>query len=171
MENIYELYLSGESIPDISKSTGLCRSKVRSLLFAAGILRSRSDAIRLASKKGKLGTGLRGKKREFTEQWKKNISISKKKIADITAIGVSKKPSGYIEYTRGENKGRSVHVVAMEKHLGRRLFQFECVHHKDENKINNDLSNLQLMTRSEHSRLHSKKNILNRKREKNGRLK
>jgi len=42
----------------------------------------------------------------------------------------------------------------MEQHLGRRLETGEAVHHKDEDRANNDLSNLQLMTKGEHSRLH-----------------
>ncbi len=32
----------------------------------------------------------------------------------------------------------------------------EVVHHKDENKLNNKKSNLQIMDRSEHSKLHKK---------------
>lgn len=54
----------------------------------------------------------------------------------------------------GENKGRGVHVVVMERHIGRRLDADEVVHHIDGNKHNNDLSNLQLMKRADHTRLH-----------------
>jgi hypothetical protein len=42
----------------------------------------------------------------------------------------------------------------MEQYLGRKLKSNEVVHHIDGDKFNNDLSNLQLMTREEHSRLH-----------------
>lgn len=42
----------------------------------------------------------------------------------------------------------------MERHLGRLLNSYEIVHHIDENPFNNDLSNLQLVNRSEHKKLH-----------------
>ena len=34
----------------------------------------------------------------------------------------------------------------MENHLGRLLNSDEVVHHKDHNKFNNDISNLEVMT-------------------------
>jgi hypothetical protein len=39
--------------------------------------------------------------------------------------------------------------------IGRFLEPDEVVHHKDENKENNEESNLEVLTRSEHSREHS----------------
>lgn len=47
------------------------------------------------------------------------------------------------------------HRLVMERHIGRYLSEDEVVHHKDRNRLNNDISNLQLMTIAEHSRLHS----------------
>lgn len=46
------------------------------------------------------------------------------------------------------------HRYIMEVHLGRKLATNEVVHHKDDNKFNNEISNLELMSRSEHSRMH-----------------
>lgn len=46
------------------------------------------------------------------------------------------------------------HVYVMSKHIGRPLKNDECVHHKDRDKTNNKLYNLQLMTLSEHVMLH-----------------
>lgn len=50
--------------------------------------------------------------------------------------------------------GRHEHRVLMELHLGRKLVKGEIVHHIDGNKHNNDLSNLKLMTQSEHIKSH-----------------
>jgi hypothetical protein len=47
------------------------------------------------------------------------------------------------------------HRLVMEKHLGRYLNQNELVHHRDENKQNNKLENLELITRSAHQNLHN----------------
>lgn len=46
------------------------------------------------------------------------------------------------------------HDLIMEKHIGRKLNIDEVVHHKDRNRSNNEIGNLQLLTRSEHSKLH-----------------
>ena len=42
----------------------------------------------------------------------------------------------------------------MERYIGRPLSSYECVHHKDGNKLNNSLSNLEVMSRSEHQKHH-----------------
>lgn len=47
-----------------------------------------------------------------------------------------------------------VHRHIMEVFLGRKLTRNEIVHHKDGNPLNNDISNLELLSRSEHSRYH-----------------
>jgi hypothetical protein len=59
-------------------------------------------------------------------------------------------------------KGRSKNVthilqhrLNMAIHLDRPLRSDEQVHHKDENKLNNHISNLQLMSVAEHARYHA----------------
>lgn len=42
----------------------------------------------------------------------------------------------------------------MERHLGRALESTELVHHLDHDETNNDLSNLQVMSRREHHMTH-----------------
>ena len=56
-------------------------------------------------------------------------------------------------------KGRAsiaVHRYVMAQHLGRPLTPDELVHHIDGNKLNNDISNLELTTSSEHHKEHWK---------------
>jgi len=48
------------------------------------------------------------------------------------------------------------HRLVAEKKIGRKLASNEVVHHKDRNKKNNKPSNLRVMGRSEHSKLHSR---------------
>ena len=48
------------------------------------------------------------------------------------------------------------HREKMEQYLGRKLEKNEVVHHKDGNRHNNDLDNLEVMSRSEHTRLHNR---------------
>jgi hypothetical protein len=49
-----------------------------------------------------------------------------------------------------------LHRVVMENYLGRLLNENEVVHHKDENKKNNNIDNLELMDRVEHVSYHGK---------------
>lgn len=50
--------------------------------------------------------------------------------------------------------GKHTHRIVAEQMLGRPLRRDEIVHHKDGNKQNNNPSNLEVMTQSEHARLH-----------------
>ena len=61
------------------------------------------------------------------------------------------------------------HRLIMSEVLGRPLEDFEDVHHKDENRLNNDPSNLEVITRSEHTALHNRQKQIVR--DENGRIK
>lgn len=50
---------------------------------------------------------------------------------------------------------RLEHQIVMEKHIGRKLYRGEIVHHIDKNRQNNTIENLQLMTQSEHAKHHA----------------
>lgn len=60
-------------------------------------------------------------------------------------------------YIRETGKTISYPKYKMEKELGRQLLPNEHVHHKDLNPLNNDLSNLKIMTSSEHAAEHMRK--------------
>jgi len=137
------------SSKDISAQVGVSFSTVCKWLKKAGItLRTPGQGSKDFSWKN------RGKTREFSDSWRGKLSDSGKAWAEKNASGLSFKENGYVEITRGPNKGRGLHAVVMEEHIGRPLQPDEVVHHIDRNKHNNDLSNLQLMTRAAHTRLH-----------------
>ena len=48
------------------------------------------------------------------------------------------------------------HRYIIEQHLGRLLSPNEVVHHKDGNKKNNNIDNLEIMSNSEHSKFHNR---------------
>ena len=153
-ETIIFEYCSGDSIRIISDRHGISRSTVRRVVFLAGVVRSRADGVRLAASKGFIGSGMRGKKRTFSDSHRRAIKESAMARGKANAKGISLKPNGYIEITRGDMKGKMEHRVIMERILGRILRTDEIVHHKDKNRANNEAANLAVMSRSDHTKMH-----------------
>lgn len=150
LKYMYDILLL--SIPDISKKTGISLSTVRNRLLKHGVkLRSRTEGIRLNPEK----LGHPGIKREFSIDWKNNMSTSKSAYWNGKSKGFSLKPSGYYEITQGCQKGRLVHDVIAEEKIGRKLLPTEVAHHINEVKTDNRPENIQVMTRSEHSKHHA----------------
>lgn len=169
VNKVIELYLSGKSIPMVSDETGIARSTVRNWLANHEVLRTRGNALRMASKEGRLGTGRLGVKRVFTEEHKNKIRAAKLAHGATFAAGKSLKPSGYFEITRGKHKGRGEHRVIMEGKLGRKLAHDEIVHHVDGDKTNNTPSNLVVMSASQHASHHATERNESRQRNNLGR--
>lgn len=59
-----------------------------------------------------------------------------------------------IKTTEHMKRWSYLHRFLMECELARKLTKEEIVHHKDRDTLNNDLNNLEVMTRKEHNILH-----------------
>ena len=148
-----DLYTQGMSPKELGEILGVSISTARASLIASGVkMRKPSESMALSS--FKWGSHMVGRKLG---------SPSAETRAKISAAnfgrgkGTRTKHTGYEVVTRhGPNQHRGVHDLVVEAIIGRRLEKHEVVHHKDQNRKNNDPSNLQLMTRSEHQKLHMK---------------
>lgn len=67
--------------------------------------------------------------------------------------------NGYKVLYMGDGKGIKEHIHIMQKHIGRPLKPNEQVHHINEIKDDNRIENLQLVTRSEHMKIHRRKDL------------
>lgn len=81
-----------------------------------------------------------GKKGEQSPNWKGGRYMSQ---------------AGYVMVTRYQQRPIPLHRLLMEEFLGRKLSKNEHVHHIDENPLNNEIDNLQLMTKAEHISHHT----------------
>lgn len=57
----------------------------------------------------------------------------------------------------------SFHRYLMEQHLGRKLTAGEVVHHKNGDRLDNRLENLEVLSHQEHSEHHNQKHALTKK--------
>ena len=74
-----------------------------------------------------------------------------------TTFGLARIEKGYyrIRSSKEGNRGKYLHRLIYEKYHGITLPRNIHVHHKDGNKLNNCILNLETMSKAEHHRLHS----------------
>lgn len=76
--------------------------------------------------------------------------------------GYLNKKTGYRQvqlYINGKMKDYLVHVLVAEAFAGRLLKTNQCTHHQDHNPSNNKPSNLCIMTKEQHLKLHAEEKI------------
>lgn len=154
-DEMVRLYRSGRSLSQITAASGVPMSTVRFRLMANGVrLRTPAQGMTMAKREGRGISPLSGKY-ERTPGVRAKLSATRRLIMEKAARGFRVNSNGYIELTRGPHKGRPLHDVIGEAVLGRALRPDEVVHHKDRNRTNNAPENLEVMTSSEHGRLHA----------------
>lgn len=161
-KEMYDMYvIKDKTIKEISDELKISVGKIHNLLKKYEIepktrKTNKKWCKKLSeSKKGKIPYN-KGKK--MSEEQKEKLSIKK-------SGGIGKKvktTTGYIkiyfpDHPKSDKRGFILeHILIMECNIGRHLRKNEVVHHKNKIKTDNRIKNLQLMTRSEHMKLHRK---------------
>lgn len=85
----------------------------------------------------------------------KGSGVSRKRFkqTDMNGYLYSDNPDN-VKYTSNRCRRTLKHIEVMEYHLGRSKLPGEIIHHIDENKKNNDISNLYLCSKQEHGTIH-----------------
>jgi transposase len=141
---IAELYKNGATTNELAKRYGVSNETIRQRLKQMEIPRR----------------SLKGVTRENHPKWKNGSIIDRDGYIRTWAPNHPWPRKGYMPE----------HVRIMELRIGRKLKVIECVHHKNHDRQDNRIENLELMTRSEHSKLHRSKDIHMFKRNKSGRF-
>ncbi len=157
-EELENLYYSGYSMREIGEKLNMATGKIHKYIHVYNIIpRERINEIT----KEKISKAQKGNKYALgckrTKEHIEKISLANK----IKGIGHKKKTkNGYIKiffpsHPKSTKDGFILeHDLIMECNIGRWLKDDEVVHHKNRIKNDNRIENLELMTRSEHARLH-----------------
>jgi hypothetical protein len=78
-------------------------------------------------------------------------------VVSFMAFKFRTNKSGYKTFTDSDGTTRSVHKRVAEKKMGGPVKKGYEVHHRDGNKTNNRSSNLTVVKKSTHRKLHAKK--------------
>lgn len=148
-DRLREMYESQRmSIRAMSRDLGVEASTLRAWIVRAGIRRrSISDA-----KQGQAPT------RAVIEAM---VTKRRKRIRDgVPPIGYKIRSDGYVQVSRPDHQNATKdgyileHRLVMSEHLGRALRDDEDVHHKNGDRADNRLENLEIKTHSDHLREH-----------------
>jgi len=87
----------------------------------------------------------------------KELTKEEREFFEMLILGNPTNHNGYMNFNK-QIKGRKYRIkrsrIIMQLHLNKKLSIFEMVHHKDGNKQNDSIENLEIISPEEHNSLH-----------------
>jgi hypothetical protein len=120
--------------------------------FCANVLRTLYVDEKMSS--GQISR-LFGVRENKAAKWLKICNIPRRSYSAANRNRPLKENVKFYRGKKVDGKKVDVHRLVAEQKLGRKLRPGEVVHHIDGNKLNNDPSNLQVMTARQHLRFHA----------------
>lgn len=163
---VLEYQKNGMTMKGTAEVLGISVGYVHKVLHRTNAYIKPNTYAQLLTKESREKSGYARRGRKFTEEHRRNIAKAK----TLHGPGHRKpREDGYISVYYPEHPSATKdgyvmeHRLLMEKKIGRLLEKDEVVHHKNHNRKDNRLDNLQLMTFKEHAALHMRERQANRR--------
>lgn len=164
-------YENGHSSTEIGATLGISAAQILRILKANGVAtRGASENKRLSHSRPEVIEKMRAASsgRTHSEESKDKLRARYGPANAQWRSGLTISKQGYLHFTtspaNGVNAGRAVHQVIAEWAAGRQIEVGEHVHHLDGNKLNNQPSNLVILSASDHAKIHSLDRLKGRRR-------
>ena len=167
LDDVKEWLSCGESLRMIASRIGIDHCTLSKRLKEKGIeTPSRDESAKMTWKnhvhprRGKMGVDCPCYGKPMSERWRKKMIPIWKENGDRKRLYRKKQSDGYIlvyspNHPSADRTGYVLeHRIVFEKHIGRILCATEIVHHVNGKKDDNRIENLELVSRSEHAKIH-----------------
>jgi len=154
---VKELILQGNNYAEVGKKLNLSRERIRQIAkeMNINIKTLQKENPKKYSRRKFFSAKCPNCGKRF-ERYYKTIFCSRRCYGTTLKEVTPEKQNQSFRYINHKGKTKRPYRLIMEKYLKRKLNSKESIHHIDKNIRNNKLSNLRIMSKGAHTKLHRK---------------